>query len=82
MYGNVQTFGPWIRRVNNVAVDLYFTQHTQMRVSRYRQIRNIDLFEIEPFASLLVVKYYHNLTRVTAHRLYFNAAAASEQVSL
>ena len=53
-----------------------------MRVRRDRQIRNIDLFEIELFASLLVVKYNHNLTRVTAHRLYLNAAAASEQVSL
>ena len=53
-----------------------------MRVSRYRQIRNIDLFEIEPFASMLVVKYNHNLTRVTAQRLYLNAAAAAEQVSL
>ena len=82
MYGNVQTFGPWIRRADNVAVDLYLTQHTQMRVRRDRQIRSIDLFEIEPFASLLVVKYNHNLTRVTAQRLYLNAAAASEQVSL
>ena len=53
-----------------------------MRVRRYRQIRNVDLFEIEPFASLLVVKYNHNLSRVTAQRLYLNAAAASEQVSL
>ena len=31
---------------------------------------------------MLAVKYNHNLTRVTAHRLYLNAAAASEQISL